>query len=207
MPRKSIGAALVQDALQDEEQDLAEPAAATTEVKRVASVDVQAIVTAVVAAMAQSGVSQADAIAGALKEAVSVARQPIPEGTDASNPRKSVFNPEGEAVAPRPGLVCPTFMGIYDDDGKIAPAFEMIEDNCTKREQELLNQVTQGEYRVERNDGVIGLVKVQVRTDLNGKPTRKILALPHGWLGRDQFAQVPTQVRLCEQVIAGAAHA
>lgn len=200
---KSLSKALVDDALNNEEQDLAEPAVATTEAPKRApaaqGLDIQGIVAAVVAAMQANGASQADAIASALKEAVAGAREPIPENKVA--PQVSVFNPEGDRDHPRPGLECPTFLGVYDDDGKIAPAFEMVEANCTVKEQELLNVVGQGEYLVTRMDGVKGLVKVQVRKDLNGKPSRKVLAVPHGWLGRDQYQQLPSQVSLCEQIV------
>lgn len=206
MARQTIASALVKDAMNGEESDVSEPVEATMAVKRPAPVaqgiDIQGIVAAVVAAMAQSGTNQADAIASALKEAVAGAREPIPENKVA--PQVSVFNPAGDRDHPRPGLECPSFLGVYDDDGKIAPAFEIIDSNCTVKEQELLNQVREGEFLVERNDGVRGIVKVQVRRDLNGKAARKVLAVPHGWFGRDQFAQVPSQVRLCEQLIAGA---
>jgi hypothetical protein len=200
MQKKTISAALVSDALQDEESDLAEPAIATSEApKRQTAaqvLDIQGIVAAVIAAMQANGQSQAEAIAAAMKEAANSAREPIPENK--VSPGVSVFNPLGEREHPLPPLECDTFWGVYDDDGKIAPAFEMV--NLKREEIEGLNTITQGEYLVERTDGQKGLVKVQVRKDLNGKPTRKVIAVPHGWFARDKYQHVPSVVDLTEQI-------
>lgn len=162
-----------------------------------------ALATALSTALAQSGQVTAQAVQDATAEALRSARAKIPENE--THPDISVYNPDGERDHPRPGLQCEMFLGQYDEDDQVTPAFAIEGDRCTKQEQILFNQVRPGVFTVRRNDGKTGRVIVQGRRDANGDLQRLVIAVPHGWLGKDQQAQMPSQVSMAEQLIAGAA--
>jgi len=155
---------------------------------------------AMAAAMAQSGQMSAQMTQDVVTAALQQARTKIPENE--THPMMSAFNPRGDRDYPRPGLRCPMFLGQYDEDGKVVPAFEIAEDRCTVDEQIALNQVRQGVYDFVRNDNKRGRVVVQERRDENGEPRRLVIAFPHGWLGKDQHQFLPSQTRIAEQLTA-----
>lgn len=161
------------------------------------------LATALSAAMSQTGQVTAQAVQDATAEALRQSRAKIPENE--THPDISAFNPDGERDHPRPGLQCAMFLGQYDEDDQVTPAFAIDDDRCTKQEQILFNQVQPGIFSVKRNDGKTGRVIVQGRKDANGTLNRLVIAVPHGWLGKDQQAQMPSQVSMAEQLIAGAA--
>lgn len=168
--------------------------------------DMAALVQMLAAALQQSGANTAQAIKDGLADATTMARTPIPEGTDATNPRKSVYaHPLGDSAHPRTVLRAPMFLGVYDEDGKVIPAFEYIEGTTTERERVGLNRLTSGSYRVERNDGVEGLVRVQEKLDDLGAPIRVTVAVPFTWLQQEAFQQMPSLVRMLDQMLAAEA--
>lgn len=147
-------------------------------------------------ALAQSGTEQAKVLREALTGAAEMAREPIPEIK--VHPNISAFNPEGERDHPNPGLKCEMFQGVYDDQQKIAPAFEYIQ--TTRAEQVALNAVEPGVYRVSRFDGTRGDLIVEGRRDADGTLSRMVFAFPHGWLAKDQHMYLPGPLEIARQI-------
>lgn len=158
-----------------------------------------ALASAMATALQSNGALTAQAIQEATAAAVHQARAKLPENEHP--PNISAFNPKGDRDFPRPGLKCKMFLGQYDDDDVVVPAFEIAEEQCTLLEQELLNEVKPGVFEMTRNDGKKGRVIVQGRKDENGALRRIVIAFPHGWLGKDQFMMLPSQVAIAEQLI------
>lgn len=132
-----------------------------------------------------------------------MARAPIPENQ--VDPGVSVYaHPLGDQKHPRTVLRCPMFLGVYDEDGKILPAFEYLEGTLTENERVGLNALQSGTFRVERNDGEVGIVRVQERTDDLGEPIRLVIAVPFLWLQKEFFQQVPSLISLLKQMSAEA---
>lgn len=145
-----------------------------------------------VTALQQSGADTAQAIRDGLASATSMAREPIPENKVA--PGYSVYaHPNGDQTTPRTKLRCPMFLGIYNEDGKAVPAFEIFPDTCTENERVALNAVQPGAFHVERNDGKTALWRVVQQTDDLGQPIRLVIAVPATWLSKDEQAQMPAQ--------------
>lgn len=207
--QRRVNAALVQDAFIEEGEELTD----VDDIRPVApsapalptGFDMQAFAQILATAIAQGQAVSADVIKSAVADAAKLAREPIPEIPFAHYHRKSVFNPDGDLESPRPGLKCEMFLGQYDDHGVVTAAFEIVGNSCRKDEQELLNQLSAGAYPVKRHDGVSGSVVVQERKDANGVVNRVVIAMPHGWLGKDQQASMPSQKNLCEQILGGVA--
>lgn len=139
-------------------------------------------------------------IQGGLSNAAAMARDPIPENK--IDPGFSVYShPEGDLKHPRTKLRCPMFLGIYDEEGKSKPAFEIYEDTCTEEERVELNRLVPGAYPgIRRNDGQRGLWRVVQHLDDNGIATRLIIAVPQQWLAQDQFQQMPGQLDFLHQL-------
>lgn len=175
----------------------------------VASMDTAALIQLLASTLNQSGVTQAQAIKDALADATTMAREPIPENKVA--PGVSVYShPEGDLAHPRTPLRCPMFLGVYDEDGKATPAFEIFQDTSTEAERQLLNRLEPGEIRVERNDGVSAICRVVEKRDDLGQPLRLVIAVPQTWLHKDQQQAMPALVRrhgdgLLQQLTSGAA--
>ena len=105
------------------------------------SVDMQALVTALITGITQGNVEAAKAV-----------RDPIPENKTIAG--HSVYShPDGEAFNTK--LRCPMFLGVYDEQGKARAAFEIFEGTCTEADRVELNKLQPGVYPgIERNDGV-----------------------------------------------------
>lgn len=164
------------------------------------SADMAALVQMLAAAMQQSGLSTAQAIKDGLADATTMAREPIPENKQ--DPGKSVYShPDGDLKRARTKLRCPMYLGVYDEDGKIIPAFEYLEGTTTERERVALNRLTEGAYQVERNDAEVGIVRVQEKVDGLGQPMRLVIAAPFTWLQKEGFAQMPSLIRMLDQML------
>jgi hypothetical protein len=160
------------------------------------SSDMLTLVRALTEAMTQSS-----------RESAQAARHPLPETyLDGGFPEKSVFShPDGDLAHPRTVLKCPMWMGIYSDTGETKAAFEILEAACSEKERVLLNQLTPGSFRVERNDGVSAQWKVVQQNDDLGEPIRLVIAMPARWLTKEQQAQVPGQPNFLRQLTQPAA--
>jgi hypothetical protein len=162
-------------------------------------VDPTAIAIAVAAAMApliqQMQQGQAEMIAALLKgqtvstaEAVKAARTKRPESYlgDFPFPGMSHFSPTGEKLPP---LRCESFLGYWDEDENgqltIYAGYPYVADEyggCTLEERTLLNNLEAGVYRAKRRDGMEGIIRVQIKHDIDGQPTRLVVAPPKTWL-------------------------
>lgn len=200
----------------DEPTDLPLPAAVTPAVieapveapavPMAATSDMQALITALVTGLTQANQGTATAIRDALKDAAQHSR--IPEGTDQSNPRISVYShPLGDSVQPRTALKCPMFLAVYDENRNAVAAFEYHPDTLTEKERVAMNQVTPGEYWIERNDDQRGICLVVVQKDALGQVIRQLFAVPQGWLAKDSFAQMPKLKSFLTQLLEPASAA
>lgn len=160
--------------------------------------DMQALIAALVTGITQANAGTADAIRDALGNAASMARDPIPENKVI--PGHSVYShPLGEAHNTK--LRCPMYLGVYDEEGKAKPAFEIYEGTCTEAERVELNKLVPGVYPgIERNDGTTATWRIVQHTDDNGIATRLIIAVPQMWLSQDQQAQMPGQPNFLRQL-------
>lgn len=166
--------------------------------------DMAALVQILAAALNQNTTNQAQTLRDAMQDAGNAARTPIPETFKSGGyPEISVYShPDGDLAHPRTALRCPMFLGVYDEDGKVIPAFEYIEGTTTERERVGLNRLTNGTYRVERNDGVEGLIRVHEKLDDLGAPIRLTVAVPFTWLQKEAFQQMPSLKRMLDQMLA-----
>lgn len=166
--------------------------------------DVMALAQALALALNQNNQQQTDALQQILQTQLRLAQNPggRHSNSDQENPRISAFNPKGEREFPRPGLKCHMYLGQYDDEGKIDAAYPIMEDSCTLEEQELCNQLDQGEATVERNDGKTGKAIIQARRDGAGRLNRIIVALPYGWLSKEFQAQLPSLKRMLKEIVS-----
>ena len=137
-------------------------------------------------------------IQGGLSNAAAMARDPIPENK--TIPGYSVYaHPLGEAHNTK--LRCPMFLGIYDEEGKCKPAFEIYEDTCTEKERVALNEVRPGLYPgIERNDGTTATWRVVQQSDDNGVPVRLVIAVPQTWLSQSEYQHMPGQPNYLRQL-------
>lgn len=96
----------------------------------------QRMITAAVTAAAQGNQALADAVTAG----IAATRKPIPEGTDASNPRISVLNPLGDRDHPRPALRWEVFLGTFDQKTKqVQRTYPYLTDDLTVNEVIALN--------------------------------------------------------------------
>ena len=207
---KSVRAAMLSDALDEgaEPVDIAPTPAPPAYVPEPAppvapTVSESALMQMLVTALTQSGAIQADAIKTALSDAAVMAREPIPENK--VSPGISVYShPLGDQKRPRTKLLCPMFIGAYDEHGAVTPVFEYHEQTLTEIERTGLNQLAVGAYPLERNDGITAVCRVVEYADDLGRPTKRVLAMPQGWLAKDQFAQVPGLPQTLTQLLSAA---
>lgn len=180
------------------------PKATETPVAAPAGVDPQMItqiVAATVAALQQSGVSTADAVAQAIRDN----RKPIPENTDAEYHGISHWHPEGNA-APRPQLVRETWRGSWHhEDRKAHPREKFDPSQLRDDEIETINALVPGEYEVERRDGNPTRLYVIDQEDAHGQPFRRILAFPSMMFQKEHKNQVPDLKSIRRQVLSGVA--
>jgi hypothetical protein len=195
--------ALMADASDDAEPiDLPEPVKATpvVPVAAAAPTDMAALIQMLASAMNQNGQTQATAIKEALADATAMARTPIPENQVA--PGVSVYgHPDGDVRHPRTKLKCPMFLSVYDENRKAVGAFEYHPDTLTEWERVHLNKLEPGSFWVERNDGTRAIALVVEQKDDLGQPIRMLLAVPQGWLAKDQFAQMPSLKSFLTQLL------
>lgn len=156
--------------------------AASTQPITMTVADIQAIVTAAVSAASQGNAALADVVT----QGIAQARKPIPEGTDASYPRISVFNPLGERDHPRPGLKCDFFIGTQDPKTKlIARTYPLLDDDLTAAEQVALNILEPMAATVQRTDGESMKVQIVAEHDpATDALMRMVIVLPQLVLGK-----------------------
>lgn len=166
-------------------------------------VDVTQLIQMLAAAMQQSGANTAQAIKDGLADGMSLARDPIPENKIA--PGFSVYaHPEGDQRRPRTKLRCPMYLGAYNEYGHAIGVFEIFQDTCKESERVMLNQLTPGDFTVYRNDDKHAIWKVVEEKDSLGQVTRLVIAVPTGWLSKEEQAQMPSQTRFLKQLTAPA---
>ena len=143
-----------------------------------------------------------DSMVEANRQSAKEARHPIPESyLDGGFPEISVFShPDGDLKHPPTQLKCPMFMGVYDEEGKCHPVFPIIERNCKETDRVMLNQLTPGIYRVERNDGRVSNWRVVIHKDDLDQPIRLVIATPQTWLSKEEQAQMPGQPSFLKQL-------
>lgn len=162
--------------------------------------DIQAIVTAAVSA-AQGGNQQ---IADIVTQGIAQARKPIPEGTDASNPRISFFNPLGDRDHPRPKLKAEFFIGTKDQKtGAISRNYPFLDDDLSVMEVVGLNTLEPGSYRIKRlDDADLPIDIVAERDSANGSLKRMVIVVPQNIVEKKSHLKnfMPGPLRIVEQV-------
>lgn len=208
---KEQNKAILADALADEGSEpidlpVSKPIAAAPVAAPAQTNDVATLVALLADALKANGAANTDAIKQAMTESAAAARNPMAETyLSGGYPAKSVFShPDGDLAHPRSVLRCPMFLGVYDSDGKTTPAFEVFGDVCTEQERTLFNQLTPGEFWVERNDGKRAKWRVVEQQDDFGQPVRLIVAVPQTWLKSDEQGQMPTQKYFLRQLVDAA---
>jgi hypothetical protein len=164
-----------------------------------AAVDTQALAVAVAAAMApiiqQMQAAQAETIAALIEgqkagvaESVKAARTKRPESYlgDFPFPGTSHWSPDG---SPLETLRCESFLGYWEEDENgglsIIAGYPYLADEhggCTNDERRALNVIQPGVFKARRRDGAEGIVRVQLKHDMDGTPTRLVIAVPKPWL-------------------------
>lgn len=144
--------------------------------------DLQAMVTAAVTAAQQGNQALADAVSAG----IAATRKPIPEGTDASNPRISVLNPLGERDHPRPTLRYEVFLGTVNQKTKeVMRTYPYDTDDLTVQEVIALNTLEPINTTLDLHG--IGPTKVSVvpeRDAATDEITRLVIALPTSVTGK-----------------------
>jgi len=160
------------------------------------------LIAGLIAALKDNASAQTDAMKDALAQAATMAREQIPENK--VSPGFSVYShPLGDKAKPRTQLRCPMFLGVYNEDGKVMPAFEYEPQTLTEKERVLLNELRPGARPgIERNDGQTALWRVAEQADANGQAIRMVIAVPEPWLGKDQFHTMPRLTDALQQLIA-----
>jgi hypothetical protein len=183
---------------------------------------VTTIAAAVAAAMgpilAQMQASQAQTIQTLIEgqkagqvEAVKAARAKRPESYLGDFPYlvKSHWSPDG---TPLPALRCESFLGYWEEDetsGALAiiAGYPYVADEfggCTREERDLLNSLQAGVYKATRRDGTSGVVRVQIKHDTDGAPTRLVVAVPKTWLTK-QTKNTIGGIEFLRQLVPGVA--
>jgi hypothetical protein len=183
---------------------------------------VTTIATAVAAAMgpilAQMQAAQTQTMQALLEgqragqvEAVKAARSKRPESYLGDFPHvvTSHWSPDG---SPLPALRCESFLGYWEEDEtsgalSIVPGYPYVADEyggCTRDEREVLNSLHAGVYRARRRDGTTGVVRVQIKHDIDGTPTRLVVAVPKEWLSK-QAKNTLGGIEFLRQLVPGMA--
>lgn len=144
--------------------------------------DLQALVSsAVTAAVGASSASSAE-LADVVSRGIAQARQPIPEGTDHSNPNISAMNPLGERDHPKPLLKHKITLGIAEPkSGAIQRTYPFEQDDLTVYELIALNTLPEsGEYTVHLYDGAPIKVRLVSERDVaTDVVTRTTIVIPN----------------------------
>lgn len=144
--------------------------------------DLQKMITAAVSAAAQGN----QALAEAVTAGIAATRKPIPEGTDASNPRISVLNPLGDRDHPRPVLRHEVFLGTFDaKTQQVQRTYPYLTEDLTVNEVIALNTIEPCVKTLEFHG--IGSIKVSVvpeRDAVTDEIRRLVIALPTSVTGK-----------------------
>jgi hypothetical protein len=162
--------------------------------------DIQAIVATAIAASQQGNQNLAEIVT----QGIAQARKPIPEGTDASNPKISVFNPLGDRDYPRPGLKCEFTYGTQDAKTKqISRTYPLEAEDLTVIEQIALNTLEAGHYSIKLHDDTP--IKLSIVPDLDPATdvlTRMVLVVPQIVTGKGSALKnmLPGPIDIVRQV-------
>lgn len=162
--------------------------------------DIQSIVQAAVAA-AQGGNKE---IADQITQGIAQARKPIPEGTDASNPRVSVYNPLGDRDHPRPVLKCEITLGTREGKDKpIQRTYPFMDDDLTVNEVIALNTLEPGNHKIDIHGlGPIALAIVPEYDSASDELKRLVIVVPPHVTqkGSQVKNNLPGPLQLVEQI-------
>jgi hypothetical protein len=143
----------------------------------------QGMITAAVQAAAQGNQALADAVTAG----IAATRKPIPEGTDASNPRISVLNPLGDRDHPRPTLRCEYFLGTFDaKTQQVQRTYPYLTDDLTVQEVIALNTLEPITTTLDFHG--IGPTRVSVvpeRDAVTNEIRRMVITLPVSVTGKN----------------------
>jgi len=136
---------------------------------------------------------------------IAQSRQPIPEGTDQSNPQISAMNPLGDRDHPRPLLKHKITLGIAEPkSGAIQRTYPFEQNDLTVYELLALNTLPEsGEYDVALYDGAKIKVKLVSNRDLaTNDIIRTTIVLPNHVTqkGSQIKNMLPGAVGLVEQI-------
>ena len=219
-PRKNL---LVADAMRDPDDpeiDVTEDEAnAAAEIVEPPAAPVVAVSSAAVTLtfdqmkelMGLSGQNAAEMMARAMEaqsktnaEAAARVRNPIPEGTDASNPRISVFNPLGDRDHPRPLLKCQFFLGTSEGkNGEIKRSYPFLDDDLTVHEVIALNTLQPATTTIELYDGTkVPLSIVADQHPVTGNLQRMVFVLPATVTGKGSQLKnmLPSPAKIVAQI-------
>jgi hypothetical protein len=125
--------------------------------------DIQAIVATAITASQQGNANLADIVT----QGIAQARKPIPEGTDASNPRISAANPLGDRDHPRPLLKCEMYLGTQDaKTSQVSRTYPYNHEDLTVHEIIAFNTLEPGHYKGTLYDGME--IKISVVPEYDG---------------------------------------
>lgn len=158
------------------EPPVAPPAVVPSQPMAITVADIQAIVKTAVEA-AQTGNA---AMAEAVTQGIAQQRKPIPEGTDASNPRISTMNPFGDRDHPRPELKCEFFIGMEDSKGQVQPSIPWLTEDLSVYEVVALNTLEPIKTKIRLTDETeIKLSVLATKRDhLTDEILRMVLVVP-----------------------------
>ena len=128
---------------------------------------------------------------------------------DAEYEAKSVYNPAGELVNPRPGLAVPTFWAVLREGDEASlppiPLYEIEAQQTTLEEQEALNALVPGRGDLEFNDGTRRPYEIYMPVDrVTKQPTKLLIAFPKEVYEKNNRSGVPPLKRLARDLAAQA---
>jgi hypothetical protein len=149
----------------------------------------------------------AEALRGSTVDAITATKEPKRSREDHEYERISAYNPLGDRDHPRPKLECETFRAIIDEEDPSRPPaayMEMPADMMTREEIDAANALQPVSTVVELNDGSRVPFIVYVKRENgqpDGRPLRKLLALPKKCYGKDLRNMVPNVKQIARQVL------
>lgn len=161
--------------------------------------DIQSIVTAAVEAASKGQANLADVVT----QGIAQARKPIPEGTDASNPRISTMNPLGDRDHPRPRLKCEFFLGVKDKSGQIQRSYPFLNDDLSVYEVIALNTLEPVSTKIRRlDDQIMPMEIVATRDPVTDEVRRMVMIVPHEVIGKGSLIKntMPGPLKIVEQI-------
>jgi hypothetical protein len=174
------------------------------------ALDVPAVVASVVPAASPDFhtivAALAEALRGSTVSAIEATKEPKRNREDFEYERISAYNPLGDKDHPRPELECQTFRAIIDEEDPSRPPaayIEMVTDTMTREEIEAVNFLQPQTTTIEMNDGSRVPFVVYVKRENgqpDGRPTRKLLALPKKCYGKDLRNSVPNVKHIRRQL-------